>query len=198
MNRFNVKCPSCTYPLDAEFYNQTTDLIECRSCKSKIQVQALPALYRKVVKSTEGLKAQLDDAVCFYHAGKKAEQLCDDCGRFLCGLCALPIGEEMLCSSCLELRRKQEFGQHQLKPRQMRYDKLAIGLTVIPLIIYFPVTIVTAPAALFVAIRYWRKKLEFAPGMRRRMVLALIFSSLQISGWIILISFIVWGVVNEQ
>lgn len=198
MNRFDVKCPNCTYPLDAELYNQTTDLIECNSCHSKITVQALPALYRKVVKSAEGLKAQLDDAVCFYHAKKKAEQLCNDCGRFLCGLCTLPIGEELLCSSCLELRRKQEFGQHQLKPRQMRYDKLAIGLTIIPLIIYFPITIITAPAALFISIRFWRKKLEFAPGMRGRMVFSLIFSSLLIIGWIFLISFMIWGAVHGE
>jgi hypothetical protein len=66
-----------------------------------------------------------------------------------------------------------------------------MGLAVIPLIIYFPLTFVTAPATLFIAIRYWNRKLDFAPGMRSRMTLALIVGLLEIAGWAIGISLLV-------
>lgn len=191
MNRFSVKCPQCTYPLDAELYNTEKGHQDCPSCKSKLSVYALPALYRKTDGPEDQEEAGLEEAACFYHDGKKAAHLCDDCGRFLCALCTLPVGNEMLCASCLELRRKQETGEHTLRPRQVRYDKLAIGLAVLPLIIYFPITFVTAPATLFVAIRYWNRKLDFAPGMRSRMALALIVGLLEIAGWVIGISLLV-------
>ena len=191
MNRFSVKCPQCTYPLDAAQYNAAKGHQDCPSCKSKLSVFALPALYRITDASEKGEAAGLEDAACFYHEGKKAAHLCDDCGRFLCALCTLPVGHDLLCSSCLELRRKQDSGEHTLQPRQVRYDKLAMGLAVIPLIIYFPLTFVTAPATLFIAIRYWNRKLDFAPGMRSRMTLALIVGLLEIAGWAIGISLLV-------
>lgn len=136
-------------------------------------------------------EAQLAEAACFYHEGKKAEQLCDDCGRFLCSLCTLPIGQDTLCASCLEIRRKNETGDHRFKSRVVRFDKLAIGLSLIPLIIYFPLTCITAPASLFVAIRYWKENVGLVSGIRFRMVLAISLGVLQIAGWVIGISLLV-------
>lgn len=182
MNRFSVKCPDCTYPLDAEGYNIPV-FQSCKSCKTGVLVYALPALYRRTSKNTETAAAQMEDAACFYHASNKAEEVCGDCGRFLCNLCSLPLDDEILCVSCLELRRKKETGHHTLKPRQLRYDKLAIQLAVLPLL-FWPLTFITAPAALFVVLKYWKRKLEFAPHRKTRMVFAFIFALLEIIGWI--------------
>lgn len=159
-------------------------------------MHAFPALYRRVKMTAAALKATLDDAVCYYHANKKAEQVCDECGRFLCGLCELPFGEETLCSSCLEQRRKQP-GRHALKPRQMRYDKLALGLALLPML-YFPITVVTAPATIFVVLFFWKKDLEFSPGRKSRMVFAFIAALLQIAGWIFGIMVLVRSIASGQ
>lgn len=196
MNQFYIKCPSCGHPFDTEHYNSSTEYTPCRICGIKLRVCAFPALYRRAQEAASALKAKLNDAVCYYHTEKKAEQVCDECGRFLCGLCELPFGEEILCSSCLEMRRKQP-GRHALKPRQMRYDKLAISLAILPLL-YFPLTLLTAPATLFVVLRYWKKDLEFSPGRKSRMVLAFIVALLQVAGWFFGIMALIGGIASGQ
>lgn len=195
MNRFSVKCPECTYPLAEDHYNAASGHQDCPSCKSKISVFAMPALYRGLAAMSDSAEAQLDDAACFYHEGKKAEQLCDDCGRFLCSLCTLPVGNDTLCASCLEIRRTKPSDAHTFTSRVVRYDKLAIGLALLPLL-YFPFTFVTAPATVFVAIRYWKKNVGIASGIRSRMVLALIIGLLEIAGWAIGISLLVRELSN--
>jgi hypothetical protein len=186
-----IACPACSRSLDPKLYNSYSAYEECNGCGAKITVRAFPALYRIQEAGTVGEQAQLDDAACFYHADKKAERLCDSCGRFLCKLCALPLGDEVLCASCLENRRKKP-DVHAFKARQMRYDKLAIGMAILPML-YFFLTFLTAPATFFIVLFFWKKKPAFAPGYKPRMVLALIIALLQIFGWIIGITAIIKG-----
>jgi hypothetical protein len=187
MNRFCIKCPTCGHPIPAELYNRGEAAVPCEVCSAKLTVHALPAIYSGKRRSSEALQAQLDDAVCFYHAEKKAEQVCDDCGRFLCGFCELPIGNEVLCASCLEQRRKNE-SMNAFKSRQMRYDKLALMLAVgsffIMVPFWFTVVIPTAVAlaGVYVGIRYWKKKPALASGYRGRMVVAMLLSVASATG----------------
>ncbi len=196
MNQFHIKCPTCGHPFAAEHYNAAAEYIPCSMCAGKLRVYAFPALYRRAKQVAAALAARLDDAACYYHADKKAEQVCDACGRFLCGFCELPFGEETLCAPCLEQRRKEP-GRHALKPRQMRYDKLAISLAVLPLL-YFPLTVLTAPATLFVVLRYWKKDLEFSPGRKSRMVLAFVIGLLEIIGWIFVGMALIGGIASGR
>ncbi len=196
MKQTLVKCPACGDSVSSEFYNSTAEYTLCFNCGGKLLVHAFPALYRREKEGAAAEKALLDDAVCFYHANKKAERVCDECGRFLCGLCELPFGEETLCASCLEQRRKQP-GRHRLKARQMRYDKLALMLAVLPIIMWY-LTCITAPAALFVVLRYWKKDQEFSPGRKVRMALAFIIALLQVIGWIVGIVFIIGEIANGR
>jgi len=176
MNRFCIKCPTCGHPIESVLYNRGDAPIPCDVCKTKLTLHAMPALYRQAGLSGEALAAKLNDAVCFYHEGKTAEQVCDDCGRFLCGLCMLPIEQETLCASCLENRRTSD-GMHAMTPRQMRYDKLAILLAAVSCFLVFfwfiPfVPIGIAMGALYVSIRHWKRKPPLAVGFRARMVVA--------------------------
>lgn len=192
MNRFCIKCPTCGHPIEAGLYNLGNDAIACQVCNSKLTLHALPALYRQDKYSGEALMARLDDAVCFYHEGKKAEQVCDDCGRFLCGLCVLPIGEETLCSACIEKRRKQE-GMHALKPREMRYDKFAAALAFISVILIFfwGFSLVPALASIFIAFRFWTRKPALARGFKVRMVSAILISVLSSVGSVLFVIFMI-------
>lgn len=196
MNRYSVKCPRCTYPLSVERYNKKGGAYqECRSCRSKFSVFAFQALYRRPQKSDEAVAADLDDSTCFYHADKKAEHLCDDCGRFLCSLCSLPLGDETVCSSCLELRRSGK-GMHALAPRQIRYDKLAQLLMVFSLIsmvcLWFTLVIPIGLAlgSMYVAFRYWKGPQGLARAYKLRMILAILFSLLSMVGTVALLVFI--------
>ncbi len=175
-----VKCPKCDYPLNAEQYNTSAKYEVCGVCLARVRVYAFPALYRNAPESRLAVKADMDDAVCYYHADKKAEIVCDECGRFLCALCELPLGGESLCAPCLEARRRQP-GEDAFVSSVMRYDKIAFYLAVLPLL-SFPFTVFTAPATIFVVVRYHEK---IKPSARARMSAAFIFALFEIVGWII-------------
>jgi hypothetical protein len=183
MNRFSVKCPSCYFPLPAEMYNTTAEHHICRSCDTKVKIYALPALYLPIGDSVETREAEMGTAACFYHETKQAEHVCDSCGRFLCGLCSLPLGNEMLCTSCLELKRENSEGSEHLIPRQTRHDKLALGLSILPALLFYP-ALITAPITLYIAIRYWRPRGILIRGWRIRMVIAILLALSEIAFFI--------------
>jgi uncharacterized membrane protein YozB (DUF420 family) len=60
-----------------------------------------------------------------------------------------------------------------------------LALAVYPAVLIFTLffTIFTAPLALFVALRHWNAPRSLVHRSRARLVLAVIFSSLQIVGW---------------
>ena len=91
-------------------------------------------------------------------------------------------------NSLSALRLEQHVGT--LNVPQPRYDSLALSLAVIPLVIFY-LTFVTAPAALYIAVRYWNAPRSIVHRSKIRLVLAIIIASLQIVGWGIAIYFIV-------
>jgi len=195
MNPQYIQCPKCRRPLDVETYNAAEPFVSCAGCGARLHVHAFPVFFKGVRQSAESLAAKLDDATCFFHAGKKAATICDECGRFLCGLCELPFGDETLCSSCLEACRKTSDAPKH-KARRVCFDKLALGLAVVPLVLYFPGVVLTAPAALLIALIYWRKKPDFSPGFRGRMIAAVLFSVMEIIGAVAGIRVLIGAIAN--
>ena len=201
MKQSFVKCPKCNRPLPAGTYNRR-EPAQCAECGTRLSVRAFPALYRKDSQPVEAAApARQEDASCFYHPTKKAEHICTDCGRFLCSLCALPLGEDTLCTSCLELRRKDEKG-HEHKARRMRHDKLAMMLAALGLLslLFFSFFALIpgglALAGMFVAIRYRNKIPTFAPGYKSRMILAFILSLLVAIGSVAFTIFFFGELIN--
>jgi hypothetical protein len=69
-----------------------------------------------------------------------------------------------------------------LENRRTLYDSVALSLAVLPLLIFY-FTIITAPMALYVAIRYWNAPRSIVHRTRIRYVFAILFATLQIVGW---------------
>jgi hypothetical protein len=65
------------------------------------------------------------------------------------------------------------------------YDSIALALAVLPIvtIVFWFLTIITAPMALFVAIRYWNAPRSLVHRTKVRYVLAMILATLQIGAW---------------
>ena len=59
---------------------------------------------------------------------------------------------------------------------------LALTLALVPLLLW-PFTLITAPAALFVAIRFWRAPGSVVQRTKIRLILALFLALAQIVGW---------------
>ena len=70
------------------------------------------------------------------------------------------------------------------------YDDLALSIAVLPLIlIYF--TCITAPIAIYIAIRHWNAPLSVIPRTKVRFLIAIVIASLEIAGWIAIIAYLV-------
>jgi hypothetical protein len=178
----------------------TPSLAVCNSCGVKSRADVFPAVNRPpgtaifneaVATGTEATSGT--EAGCFYHPPKKAVVHCSVCGRFLCALCDLEINDRHFCAACLEIGLQEKTITH-LENHRVLYDKIALFLSIIPFsfVLWF-FSILTAPAAIFVAIRYWRTPCSIMSGTKVRFLLAIFFAGSQIIAWAVFIYSIIAG-----
>lgn len=194
-NRNPLSCTNCNHPLPGKLLN-TSDLVNCPSCNTSLLVDVFPALFRTPTsgQSGEALSEQ-NEAGCFYHPNKKAVVLCEMCGRFLCALCDLELDGRHLCPSCIEKGKKNR-KLKSLENHRLLYDNIALALAVYPLLMFW-LTILTAPLAIFVAVRYWKSPSSILPRTKIRYILAIVLAIMQIAGWIWLMGFIIFKWVSR-
>src|SRR5882672_284959 len=174
-------CPKCKVPLLDSMFNQP-QLSSCPGCAAPLQVEIFPVFFRSVATGRAGEAILVEgESSCFYHPQKKAVLPCDGCGRFLCALCDCELNGQHFCPVCLEVGRTK--GKiKSLENERVLYDSIALSLAILPLVIaYF--TILTAPMALYVAIRYWNAPRSIVHRTKSRLVLAVIFAALELLGW---------------
>ncbi|MBF0570817.1 MAG: B-box zinc finger protein [Candidatus Omnitrophica bacterium] len=174
-----IECPQCHSILKKEFINNS-DFLSCLQCHQLIQVVAFPVLFQKPKVSEAAQPLIIDDqSNCFYHPDKKAIILCSSCGRFLCSLCDIEFDKQHLCPACLQSgTRKKRI--HNIDNDIVCYDKIAFAVAVYP-IITFIFTLITAPIAVYLSIRYWNTK--SLTGSKARFVFAILIGLAQIIGW---------------
>ena|SRR5208282_87529 len=174
-------CPGCGAALGEGMFNRL-ELAPCPACGVPVQVEIFPALFRPPTRGRGGEAVIVEgESSCFYHPQKKAVVPCDGCGRFLCALCDCELRGEHFCPACLELGRQQ--GRiKRLENQRTLYDAIALSLAILPLLIFY-FTIITAPIALYLAIRYWNAPLSIVHRTKVRLVLAILLATLQIVGW---------------
>jgi hypothetical protein len=184
-----VECPSCKAPLAESQFNPT-ELVPCGSCGRKLRADVYPAYFRPVSQGRSGEVLVIEgEASCFYHSQKKALLPCQGCGRFICALCDCDLHGEHFCPACLQTGKKK--GKiKRLEQERTLYDNIALALAVYPLLIFY-FTIVTAPTALVIAIRFWNAPRSIVHRTKARLVLAILIAALEIAGWIALVIFLV-------
>jgi hypothetical protein len=145
-------------------------------------VEVYPAYFRKAVPGQQAELVFLEgEPACFYHAAKKAVIPCQACGRFLCALCDCDLNGQHFCPLCLEAG-KTKGKITSIENSRVRYDLMALLLATLPLLIFY-FTFITAPAALFVAIRHWNSPRSLIQTSRVRYVVAIVLASIQTAGW---------------
>lgn len=185
-----IRCGNCYLGVIPESDWNTEGGVSCPSCRQPVEVTAFASAYQEpTVRGPEAI-ADPDESSCYYHAANRASTECDECGRFLCSLCDLEIDGKHLCPPCLErgvaARKLQELDQRRWMP-----DASAMALALVPLtFVGIGLSIVTAPAALFLVARYFAKRpLSAVPRSRWRFVVAGILSAAQVVGWVALIAY---------
>jgi len=166
----------------------TAKLHRCPDCLAKVRADLFNAFYRPIGQPATGVPvAAQGQAECFYHPGKKAMVPCAACGRLLCSLCEVSFDGHSLCMGCLQAGRSKRRIEN-LENSRLLYDSLALYLALWPMVLFF-LTLVTAPAVIYVVLRYWNAPASLLPRTRYRFVLALLVAIVQLAGWVI---FFVW------
>ena len=187
-----VACTNCAAPLPSTFLDGSFH--PCPSCQTSIQVHLFPAFTNeRPTAATESTLIE-GEASCFYHPHKKALLACEGCGRFVCALCDVEIGGVHRCPRCLEAGKRKQVLQ-TLELQHVRYDRIAFALTTISLLLW-PITIITAPAALFLVIRFWNRRSKILPGSRFVFILAGLIAIAEMCGWALIIYILFRGGLN--
>lgn len=187
------ECPHCRVGLPAAACN-TVEPLPCPACGEIVQVWAFPACLRPPARGESGAPLELEgDAGCFYHPNRQAVLPCEGCGRFLCALCDVLLDGRHLCATCIESgRRKGRL--HKLERHRILYDNVALALAVYPVILPFlwMFVIFTAPACLFVVLRFWKAPLSPVRRSRARLATAGGVAVVSLLVWLLVVAFLIW------
>lgn len=157
-------------------------MMACPGCGASIRVSVFPSLFKKetAVNSGESILVE-NEAGCFYHPLKKAVVPCAECGRFLCALCDIELGGKHVCPACIESGKKKGKIKN-LENHRTLYDDIALSLSIVPLL-FFWVTLITAPVSLYYSVRYWSAPSSIIPRTKIKFIIASFLATLQIAGW---------------
>lgn len=207
-----VRCSSCGYGIaDALFLR--TGFTTCPTCGKDVQATLLPALYKASAFQPPSLPEDPPgpgEAVCFYNPNRRATKVCDHCGVFVSDAWAAKWGSQTVCLKCIEdLRSKHKDTRFEAK--RTLWDNIALFLATGPWVLallfvatiilysfsFFCVllTVITAPASIFIALRYWNAPRSLVPRGHGRLVWALAVSLLQLCLWVTGVTLLVveWG-----
>jgi hypothetical protein len=173
-----VFCPNCNSGLPSRLLRTDPFNTVCPACLANLTIEVFPALFRTNVKVEAQALAE-GEASCYEHRSKRAVGLCSHCGRFLCGLCEVEVGGNVWCPECLGTGGSRP-KLAALETSRTLYDSIALILATWPLFIFFYVSVFTAPAALYVAIRYWNAPSSLVPRSKWRQIAAILIALAQL------------------
>ena len=182
-----LPCPRCATPLPPADLNRG-ELAPCPVCRTPTQADIFPAFLRPAQTGAVPQTILMEgEAGCFYHPDKRAATHCSSCGRFLCALCDVELGGRHLCPGCVESGQRKGV-LSELEMKRTLYDGTALALAVVPLaaaatLVLAPLTLLTAPTAIVVALYGWNKPGSLVPRTRIRALLAMLLGGLQLLGW---------------
>jgi hypothetical protein len=186
MNSPRIDCPKCKIPLEWQSFN-AQEMTACPACNAKLRVDIFPAFFKdSSVPAMAGLSAIGDESVCFFHPQKKAAVACSMCGRFICSLCDIELGDQHVCPTCLEAGKKKKKIRN-LETHRVLYDNIAIYVAIIPMILIW-VTIISAPISIYMSIRYWKAPMSIIPRTKIRFIAAIAISLAQLAAWFVIVS----------
>jgi hypothetical protein len=189
----HLLCPHCSGPLPIDLF-VAGRFGRCPACHSQVEAYIFPEFHKAASARSEIHLAQEHEAVCYFHSRYRAKNPCDNCGRFLCEICAINVGNRDLCAECLGQLRKQrnETGLVHYAPL---FDNVSLFLVTAPVITIFFwfLTIFSAPVSLFLSFYYWPRQWNLLPRSRVRFVLAILFSLILIGLWALVIYYLATG-----
>lgn len=186
-----LQCPSCRSHLrvgrEVSFFEEA-----CPVCRSQVSLTIFPRLFRGFAATDGGVPGGDGEARCTFFPELRADKVCDECGCFLSARAAASWAGRDLCLPCLH--RLREVGSDPAYlARTKLYDKQALTLVTW----LAPLSLFTAPLALFLLLRHRKAPLGFVPRSKAIWWIAMTLSLLWIATWTVLI--VIWvSLILEQ
>ena len=194
-----VQCPQChgrTEIAPAAATAAAQPLV-CGHCQTTAMVEVFPALVRGRQPVRLGVATGGDEAACFFHAEKRAEAACDQCGRYVCALCDVEVGDRHFCPYCFggDGRGPAHSGlteRQRALPGRSAFWTAALGWVLGPL------ALITGPIAIYLAVRGLRAPRTVTGGRATGLAIAaLILGFAETIIWLVLVIVIFVGVWSE-
>ena len=180
-----IACPECGFELREAFF-ESPDYRACQVCGGEVSVLPFPACFIAPRSITAADLTRTDeDAGCFHHESKKAVHSCTRCGKFLCALCSSGVGSDILCPECL-VAGELHASDTRLERERVLYDSIALTAAIAPAFT-ISFTIFGAPAAIYLALRYWRYPTSIVRRFRWRRYVALLIALAEMAFWIFIL-----------
>lgn len=150
-------------------------------------IRFFPAMFRQKEAKQVGAILEEGQSSCFFHPNFPATNVCDVSGRMICDLCSTDWeGRTVSFESLQSLLGKE--GKLKQERASRNWDSIALALCLLPLIIW-PLTVVTAPVALFLALFHFRKgPTSVVRRSRWRFWLAGVLSFAQVCFWVFVLA----------
>ena len=186
----NLTCPCCSESLPVNLF-VAGQPGQCPACRSQVEAYIFPEFHKGSASRPAIRLAESGQAVCYFHSRYRAMDPCENCGRFLCEICAISIGSRQLCAECLSKLRKQR-DEAGLVQYAALFDNVALFLVTAPVVIFlfWFLTIFSAPVSLFLSFYYWSRQWNLLPRSRFRYGLAILLSLLLIGLWAFVLYYI--------
>ncbi len=176
-----VPCARCDMPLPKWELSRSNEAT-CTNCGSENEVRVFPAILQRGAGPSRAETAAEGEAACFDHPHKRAVADCKQCGRFVCGICAVEFAGSVWCPSCIAAGAGQARAA-RLDPTRPLYDSNVLTLPLASLLVW-PVSFATAPAALVLGIMKWKSPLSLVRRSRWRIVVGMSIATFEIAAWV--------------
>lgn len=180
-----LPCARCNMPLPI-WELAGHEAAVCTQCGSSNTARVFPAALAAPGAPAPVEFAADGEAACFDHPGKRAVAACQQCGRFVCQLCAVEFGAATLCPSCVAAGSGKAKAAN-LETSCVLYDSIALMLPLVSLLLW-PFTLITAPGAVVFTLMKWRQPISLVRRNRWRFVMALLVGLVESGLWI-------WGAI---
>lgn len=190
MTAKEVECPKCRTKIAAEKL-ALVDNLPCYGCGNTLSGTVFPAIdLTKREKPSLSNPATGEDAVCFYRSDQRASTVCAQCGVFISEMHRVRVGDEDFCTNCVA-KSYDTNNIPALRTRSSLKDYQALLWAILPLILFFPIVILTAPYAFFLVIRHRNNTGGIIKRSNWRMPVAGILAVVEFIG-IIALGIVVW------
>jgi len=180
-------CFHCKQPIPWEACN-TQLPYHCQFCNKETWASVFPSFFSEEIKLKVENRLE-ESSPCFYHTEKKASEVCQSCGAFICTLCDFQIGKEHWCPKCLEKGAKDGKIKN-LENQRVLHDNIVLALALLPYtLIFWFATFITTPISIFLTLRNWKSPMGILHKTRWRFVLAMVLNVIS-AGTLITIIFL--------